>query len=414
MLSRIMLREGRPLAVLLLAGCTAAAAELEPVASPETLPSPAGATSGEPNLFATADGRVLLNWTESRATGGHALRFAVLEGGEWSEPRTIATGDAWFVNWADFPSLIELPDGSLAAHWLTRRPGGRYAYDVTVARSFDGGATWTEPLIPHDDGTPTEHGFVSLFPHDGALGAVWLDGRNFAGVDTLAGGGHGGHADMTLRFAVIDHDGSVRDEVVLDGRTCECCQTTAALTADGPIVAYRGRSADEIRDIEIVRWTPTGWSEPAPLHRDGWQIPGCPVNGPFAAAAGRRVAIAWFTGEGDVTRVQIVFSDDAGRSFGPPLRIDDGDPLGRVAAVLLEDGSALVSWLERTEQAAEIRLRRVQADGRMSPATLVALTDAARASGFPRMARAGDRVVFAWTEPGAPRQVHVAAAAIPR
>jgi hypothetical protein len=394
------------------AGCEAPAEVLPAVEAPRPMASPAGATSGEPNLAVGRDGRVLLSWTESAADGGHVLRFAELADDAWSEPRTIAKGDDWFVNWADFPSLVELPDGVLAAHWLQRRPGGRYAYDVVIARSFDGGASWTEPLRPHDDDTPTEHGFVSLFPHQGALGAVWLDGRNFAGVDTTAGGSHGGRADMTLRFASIHADGSVRDDAVLDARTCECCQTSAAVTAEGPIVAYRDRSPDEIRDIMLVRWTGRGWSEPAAAHHDGWQLPGCPVNGPMLAAEGSRVALAWFTAPDERPQVRVAFSDDGGRSFGEPVIADDGDPLGRVATVMLEDGSAIVSWLERTEPAAEIRVRRVAADGRRSAATLVAVTGHERASGFPRMVRSGSRLVFAWTEPGSPRRIHVATTAV--
>jgi hypothetical protein len=406
----------RPAALLLtvaVAACADAAGSPQAIPAPRALPAPAAAPSGEPNLFTARDGRVLLNWTEV-AAGGHALRFAAWDGTSWTEPRTIATGDDWFVNWADFPSLIELPDGSLAAHWLTRSGAGRYAYDVTISRSFDGGATWTEPLVPHDDGTPTEHGFVALFAHDGALGVIWLDGRNFAGVDSIDGGGHGGHADMTLRFAVIDADGSVRDEAVLDERTCECCQTTAAVTSDGPIIAYRGRTADEIRDINVIRLENGRWTTPARVHADDWEIHGCPVNGPFAVADGRRVAIAWFTAAHDVAAVNVAFSADAGRTFGEPVRVDDGDPLGRVGAVMLDDGSVLVSWLERTSDEAEVRVRHVTAAGRSSSATTVAPTAAARASGFPRMARSGDRVVFAWTVPGADRQVHAAEVALPR
>jgi hypothetical protein len=395
------------------AACADADAPLAALAAPTPMTSPAPATSGEPNLAVGRDGRILLNWTETHE-GRHALRFAELVDGAWSAPRTVATGDDWFVNWADFPSLIELPDGTLAAHWLRRSPGGRYAYDVVIAHSRDGGTSWSEPIMPHDDGTFTEHGFVSLFPHNGVLGAVWLDGRNFASVDTTEGGSHGGHADMTLRFASIHADGSVRDGTLLDARICECCQTSAAITENGPIVAYRGRSHDEVRDIQIVRWTANGWSGPAVAHHDGWRIPGCPVNGPMLAADGSRVALAWFTAADETPHVLIAFSDDAGRSFGPPTRVDDGDPLGRVATLLLDDGSALVSWLERTETAAEIRVRRVAADGRRSDATAVAETGHERASGFPRMTRSGERIVFAWTVPGSPRQVLVATTNTPR
>src|SRR5262245_34958158 len=139
------------------------------------LPSPAGPGSGQPNLTVSPSGRVYLSWIEREGENGYSLRFSTKEGDEWSAHRVIAEGSDWFVNWADFPSMIALPDGSLAAHWLVKSGPGNYEYDVTISRSFDGGKTWSKPFSPHRDGVRTEHGFVSLFAaKDGALAAVWL------------------------------------------------------------------------------------------------------------------------------------------------------------------------------------------------------------------------------------------------
>ncbi len=360
------------------------------------LPSPAGAGSGQPNLAATPDGHIYLSWLEPRADSGVRLRFSTYERGGWSNPRTIAEGSDWFVNWADFPSLAVLPDGSLAAHWLVKSGDGTYAYDVQLSRSFDGGATWGPPRVPHRDGTATEHGFVSLFPAGaGMLGAAWLDGR-----ETGAAAGHDVHGGgaMTLRYAAFGRDGALRDEKLLDARVCDCCQTAAAVTADGPVVVFRDRSPDEVRDIAIVRLRQGAWSAPRPVARDGWKIHGCPVNGPSVAADGRRVAVAWFTLADDRPRVKLAFSVDAGESFGPAVAVDEGRPLGRVDTLLLDDGSALVSWLEQDGDANSLKLRRVRADGSLAPVATVAPAARVRANAFPRMARAGDSLVIAWTD----------------
>ena len=93
-----------------------------PALEPLATPAPAG--SAEPNLT-VADGRAYLSWLEPTPASGHALRFATLENGQWSAPRTVAQGSRFFVNWADFPSLHALPGGRLAAHWLERSGGGR-------------------------------------------------------------------------------------------------------------------------------------------------------------------------------------------------------------------------------------------------------------------------------------------------
>jgi hypothetical protein len=367
------------------------------------LPSPAAPGSAEPHLVAGPDGRVYLSWLEPGADSSHALRLAVLEGDAWSAPRTVAQGKDWFVNWADFPSVAVLPDGRLAAHWLEKSGAEKYAYDVRIATSADGGATWSAPVTPHRDGLPAEHGFVSLWAQGDSLAAVWLDGRKYA-----AGENGGAPTEETMLAATtIARDGGLGAELRLDPRICDCCQSGVAVTSEGPLVVYRDRSAEEIRDVYVVRRVNGAWTEPRPVHADGWHIPACPVNGPQADADGRRVAVAWFTGARDTSKVLVAFSDDAGAAFSAPVRVDGGNPAGRVDVELV-DGAALVSWIERTGEGAEVRVRRVARDGTLGPPRVVASSSAERASGFPRMTRAGDALVLAWTEPGTPSTVRVA------
>ena len=377
------------LAILAAAACDGARTneEASPPLSVVPLATPAGTGASEPSLVADGDGRVLLTWHEPDGAG-HALKLATLTDTTWSEAFTVATGLPFVVNWADFPSARPLGGGRIALHWLEQEGSDTYAYGVRVAFSEDGGRSWSAPIRPHRDSTETEHGFVSLLPtSDGALEAVWLDGRNFAAD----------RREMTLRSARIAPSG-VADEHVVDARICDCCQTDAARTSEGVVVVYRDRSPEEIRDIALVRRTAEGWSEPVMVHDDGWHIEGCPVNGPAVAAEDRRVVVAWFTGAVDTARVQVAFSEDGGRTFGAPVRIDDGDPAGRVDVVLGDDGVALVSWIERTQGEGALRLREVRADGSASAPLTVAAVSAERGTGFPRMARAGDAVVIAWTD----------------
>jgi hypothetical protein len=205
---------------------------------------------------------------------------------------------------------------------------------------------------------------------------------------------------MTLRYVTLGHDGkAAREELVLDGRVCECCQTSAALTREGPVVVYRDRSEDELRDIAIVRLLPDGkWSAPRAVHADGWRLEGCPINGPAVAASGRRVGVAWFTMGGDnVARVRVAFSNDAGATFGDPVNVDDGDPVGRVDVLMLDDGGALVSWIEKTRDGAEVRARRIWPGGRRGASISVAPSGSARSSGFPQMVRSKNTIIFSWT-----------------
>jgi hypothetical protein len=373
--------------------------------------SPAGVDSREPELSTSADGRVILSWVEKVRDKRYALRFAALDASTWSKIGTVAEGENWFVNWADFPSVIALADGSLAAHWLVKSASNTYAYDVNIARSKDGGETWGKPVVPHTDKTHTEHGFVSLLPlPDGRVGAVWVDGRNLKNVKEAHDEDTPLPVSMTLRYAAIDADGKLSDEVQLDDRVCECCQTSAALTSEGALAVYRDRSDKEIRDIHFVSQQHDNWSAPRPVHGDNWEINGCPVNGPSVAADGRRVAVAWYTGANDSPRVKAAFSNDAGATFGKAIEVDDGETLGRVDVLLLPDGSALVCWLSGNAEGGAIKVRRVQLDGSLGPSAVIAKTDISRSSGFPRMAKLGDEVYFAWTEFGKPSYVRTATA----
>ncbi len=376
------------------------------------VPAPAAAGSRYPHLAPLPHGAVM-SWLEPDAGGAFTLRHSTWTRGAWSTPLTVVAGSDWFVNWADFPSVVPVSDRVWAAHWLQQKPGDVYAYDVRIAVSQDAGDTWSRPMSPHDDGTPTEHGFVSLMDDGDAARAVWLDGRHTSGEHDHAGGAgdsHGGGGAMTLRSALIGADGlKLGLDTELDARTCDCCQTDSARTREGLVVVYRDRSEAEVRDIALVRQTKTGWSEPVHVARDGWLIDGCPVNGPAVDARGDTVVVGWFTAA-DTPRVRLAFSADGGRTFRDPIEVAAGQVVGRVDVVLLPDGRAVVSWLEGAAGSAEIRVQPFTADGPAGTVALVAHSEVARSSGFPQMVVVDGALLFAWTRPGDPPQVQSALA----
>jgi hypothetical protein len=322
-----------------------------------------------------------------------ALRFSRLENGAWTAPASIASGTDFFVNWADTPSLLDAGDGRFLARWAIQT--GPLTFEIGLARSKDAGRTWKRLPGSEEQKTPGENGFVSLLSDRGTLRAFWLDGRERQG-DAGA---------QTLRTATISDrpDPSER----LDARVCDCCQTAAVLTAEGPAIVYRGRSKDEIRDIAIVGRTRSGWTKPALVAADGWHMTGCPVNGPAAAASGTAVAVAWFTLAQEKARVQVAFSSDSGATFGRAIVVDDADPLGRVA-VALDGADAIVSWAATEGGSPSIRLRRISPGGRLGQPFVAAPTTVARTSGLPRLERVGDKLILAWLETSEPSRVRAA------
>lgn len=389
----------RPIATgiaLLLAACTPAPADRDWLDAPSTLASPAGTGSRFPHLSTPGAGGPVISWLEP-AAASMSLRYSRWDGHGWGPPHTVASGADWFVNWADFPSVVTDGQRHWGAHWLQKVEGDTYAYGVRVSTSQDDGATWSTPLVPHGDGTATEHGFVSLLPWRGALLAVWLDGRNTGVGD---GHDHGGGGAMTVRSAVVGYDGTMSGpDTEIDARTCDCCQTGIALAGSVPVAVFRDRGEDGTRDISIVRLEDERWSEPAPVARDGWKIDACPVNGPSIDARDDTVVVAWFTGAGGA-RVRLAWSRDGGRSFAPPVDVDRGRVTGRVDVALLGDGRAIVTWLRGNERNAALLARPYTAGGPAGRAVEITRADASRAGGFPQVAIAGDGLVFAWTESG--------------
>lgn len=381
-------------------------------------PSAPGAMSAN---LAVVDGSLLLTWIEPAETRGvdggvaRRLRFSRLEAAGWSGATTIAESEQLMGNWADFPSVTGSSAG-LVAHWAEKL--GDDGYSVQLGRSSDGGKSWVRLGSAHsDDASQTEHGFVSFTAEEGATRAFWLDGRQLAGAEH--GAHHAAGKAMTLRTASVGPSSAGTSEVV-DQRVCECCSTSAAVTSNGPIIVYRDRSEDEIRDIAVIRLVGGKWTAPALVHRDGWRVVGCPVNGPAVAARGSRVAVAWYTYANDRSSVNVAFSSDAGASFGEPVEVDgpvdDRAPIGRVDVALDQGGDALVSWLASRREQAWLFVRRISPDRQVGAPMEVVATTAERASGFPRAQTVGDDLVLAWVEtskPSALRTVTIPTADVP-
>ena len=375
-----------------------------PIFAATPIDDPVGAPATSPRLAGGPDGQLIMSWLQPDGESV-ALRYSHYKDGRWSDAATVIQNDDMFVNWADLPSVVPLGDRHLAAHWLRRSGGEWYSYDTVFRQSFDNGATWSSPLLPHTDGTPTEHGFVSIYPINGSAGLVWLDGRKMLNevMDDPTSSG------MTLRAAVVNGDDALQAEQLVDDLICDCCQTDVALATSGPVAVYRDRSVDEIRDIFVTRHIDGRWQTGRPIANDNWEISGCPVNGPSISANGNMVAVAWFTAAKDPL-VNVAISMDSGESFSKPIEIVRGETLGRVAIVIFDDGSFAVSWLVVADaKSSAVKVRKVMDDATLGPVHVV--TDSATGLSVPQMVRTNDELIFAWTKTKNDG-VHVASASV--
>ena len=386
--------------VLALAMGTLAGCENEPPA-PLTfseVDSPAGDGAAQPRLVTAHDGSGLLSWLEP-VGDDYALHFSQLGNDAWSEPQTVASGDDWFINWADTPSVVPVTDSFWAAHWQRYQPESYFANEIFVAFSNDGGANWTQPSLLHQDATESEHGFVTLFPDRDGVGAVWLDGRNYL-VDGvyLYEDLEGNKLGTSLRYARFDSSGDRMEASGVDEMACDCCLPDVAASSDGLVVTYRDRTVDERRDIVVRRLEDGQWQMPVAVGADNWVIEACPINGSVISASGDDVVVAWFTAADNAPFVRLARSGDGGRSFGAPIDLDSSGSFGHVDVALSESGDAIVSWLRSADEGVALVVRRVSETGLLGDTQTVANIDIGRPADFPQMIVVDSRLVFAWTD----------------
>lgn len=398
------------LAFALLAGCAAEVEAPKPVLvgdiAIEAWPLPAMPGTASPDLSRAPDGRLLLSWISEVPGRRPAFQFAEhIPDRGWQTARTIAVGNAMFVNWADTPHIVATPDRALWAHWLQKSADAPYAYDVMLVRSLDHGMNWSAPRKVHDDVTTTEHGFVSMWAQDdGRLGMAWLDGRNTGSGGGGHDGGHDGHgADrgpMTLRTASFNAYMAQSGATEIDADVCDCCQTAAAVTADGPLLVYRDRTKDEIRDIYATRFDGKVWSTPKPVHADGWKMPACPVNGPSVAALGKQAVVAWYTAANDEVSVKLAASTDAGATFGKPLVLDKGPEVAGRVAVAIDAKQVWIVWLREVRGAQSLWLARYAPDlsKELQRTKLSDVNGRGRATGMPKLVLDGAVAHVVWTD----------------
>lgn len=385
---------------LVLFAFTAAGCERSP---PEPLTfteitNTSGAGSAQQRLSVGGAGDVVMSWFEP-GEENYSLKYAVLGENGWGAPTTVVSDSELFVSWADTPSVVQITEDEWAAHWGVFQADSYFAFDAVVSFSSDGGTTWQEPSVLHLDGTESEHGFVSLFPHDGAIGAVWLDGRNYiVDGEFLYEDDDGTVLGTALHYAQFGLGGERLSAVQLDEMACDCCLPVVAETPDGLVLAYRDRSVEERRDI-VVRWLSEGsWQPAVPVGSDNWIIEACPINGPAVAADGNQVAVAWFTAPNNDPHVFLALSTDSGQRFSAPIELDAAGSFGHVSLVLTDEGDSIVSWLRSDGDGVAITLRRITAEGNIGDPQTVARIDIGRPADFPQMVKAGRQLIFAWSD----------------
>jgi len=344
----------------------------------EPAANPSGPDSSQVNWSVAQDGSPLMSWVEA-----DVLKYSIRKGAQWSEPRTVAAHRHFFHHPAELPEVIAMPGGSFLAHWIEAPKTESEAEFIYVSASRDG-IKWTAPAMGHHDKSDVEHGLASMAASgDKEASIFWLQSLN------------GPDKPTSLMRTTVSIDGNEVKEEMLAADVCECCPTSVAKTSRGLLVAYRGHTKDDIRDIAVTRLEGGRWTSPKIVYPDNWQVDACPVNAASVTAKGDKVAIAWYTAGGDKPRVELAFSADSGATFTKAAVVSTGAAYGYASVAIDDAGGAYVSWLERGGDGARVLARHVLDTGVAGPVVQVA-AGTRKSLGYPRIVRAGNDTWIAW------------------
>jgi hypothetical protein len=321
-------------------------------------------------------------------------------------------GDAR-VNSEQPPRVALVPRGAanpeVIVVWTTRSAAGTR---LLVGRSTDGGRTFA-----HTDTVPGSAGIASrgwqsiAVDSAGRVGVLWLDHRD---VPPAASAHHhapapnakpaGPKADPAERAALSKLYFATLEGVTattITGGVCYCCKTSLAATRDGFVAAWRHVYPGSYRDIAFTASRDGGriFSAPVRVSEDGWQIDGCPENGPaIAAGADSRVHVAWpAPADGKSASPHSLFyavSGD-GRSFSPRIRIPTAGPVAHVQLSIGHDGLPFVFWDEVVDGSRRVAAARATSSA-SSAFESVPLPAQPRGGGWPVLAATPSGLIVAW------------------
>ena len=348
----------------------------------------------ERNASAAVDAKGQL-WAVVKDAGHIAVRLSADAGKTWSVPRRVTSAPEATDSGGDArPKIAAGPGGEVYVTW-TRPLAKPYTGEIRFARSVDGGASFSAPMVVHADRQVITHRFDTLAVNDrGQVFVAWIDKR-----DQELKRGKGAYRGAAVYWAVSDDRGATfRGDYKLADYSCECCRIALLARADGAFDAlWRHVFEPNIRDHALGVLTPDGRAGKAVRATfDDWRIDVCPHHGPslgrdasgrlhavwFTGAAsnagvhygrlaegrvegqrrvggasaehadlavqGNRVALAWKEFDGERSRLKALRSDDAGATWRESELAATAGASGH-PQVLVRQGAFLVFWNTRNE-----------------------------------------------------------------
>jgi hypothetical protein len=387
------------------------------------------AVNATPSL-AVAGRTVAAVWTTSKDGAGNVyLAMSRDSGATFSAPRRVndQEGDASANN--EQPPRVAL-SGSASAPtitvvWSKRNEEGpqRARRDaVRMARSTDGGRTFSPARFVHDPAVSGARGWESLaVGSDGSVHAVWLDGRDagrkMAEHAKQSGMPHKGQPPQDIYYGTIAPDGRITESLIATG-VCFCCKTAVAVDTRGTIyAAWRHIFPGSMRDIAFATSTDGGrsFASAVRVSDDKWELNGCPEDGPTIAVDRSGVIhIAWATvvNDGEPRKALFYATSRDGKTFSAraPVPVAGAVTPGHPQLTLTADEGVAIAWDEVVAGVRRVAFTRVSRTGAFQPSQILSGDESAS---NPVVTSADGSVLVAWTsraqtaKPGDPSQIKI-------
>jgi hypothetical protein len=400
-----------------------ACTEADPVASDESLPAEIrvieieGRASATPYVASNGDFLALV-WSASEESGATDLYAATSEDGGVSFTPPVRVNDfPGDVNvYGEQPPRVAL--GSEApprvyVAWTSADAEKKLSF-LRLARSVDGGKTFEPAATLHAPDIAGARGWHSLaISPSGQVHSLWLDGRpRHAGsifdrlLPTAHAQAHQHAAGMGLYHLAWDGSASPQARRLFEP-VCECCKTAMAVGGDGSVyAAWRHIYEDNYRDIAFaVSRDGAVFGDAVRVNEDGWQINGCPDDGPAMVVDGsNRAHLIWPTVVHEKTDMGIFYASTAdGVSFSPRSPLPGAGGMDPSHPQLAIDGSGRLAavWDEMIEKKRRVVMTRAVPAGDGAPSwSEPELLDDGRAGSsatYPVVAASGSGALVAWT-----------------
>ena len=299
-----------------------------------------------------------------------SLRLELREGDNqgFGSPILITHSQNLLMNSIDTPEYVLGNDGSALVMWPERNSHG---CGIKFLFRREAGAAFTEPRWIRESTEDMQHSFLSgVALNEGGFFITWIQSNK-----VLIPGGEASEASLV--GILLDSEGQLQKQFVLDPLVCDCCSIDSAIFDSGNVVVcYRNRDENEVRDTFYVRGnplTPESFGEPQSIRVEQWKTDFCPMNGPAIGSLGRFTTFAFFTNKPwETERLQVSLSVGGGKKFMLAKIISAIGTLGRPVVAYLNKDISVVSWLQSIEDECWWVARAVPHKGQPGPRVRIA------------------------------------------